>query len=119
MCGRRPRTIAPDLLSKSPRPPMFETVSDKKVMTDGTKTIEIYHMKGTSHNVANLLVFMPKEGLVFWGDGYNPPEGSDPRDFVRTPEQMIDLYRVITHEQSRREDDRARARRRREALSTI
>jgi len=92
----RPRTIAPDLLSKSPRPPVFETVSDKKVMTDGTKTIEIYHMKGTSHNIANLLVFMPKEGLVFWGDGYNPPEGSDPRDIVRTPEQMIDLYRVIT-----------------------
>jgi glyoxylase-like metal-dependent hydrolase (beta-lactamase superfamily II) len=92
----RPRTIAPDLLSKSPRPPVFETVSDKKVMTDGTKTIEIYHMKGTSHNIANLLVFMPKEGLVFWGDGYNPPEGSDPRDIVRTPEQMIDLYRIIT-----------------------
>ncbi len=37
----RPRTIAPDLLSKSPRTPTFETVSDKKVMTDGTKTIEI------------------------------------------------------------------------------
>lgn len=92
----RPRTIAPDLLSKSPRPATFETVSDKKVMTDGTKTIEIYHMAGTSHNVANLLVYMPKEGLVFWGDGYNPPEGSDPRDIVRTPEQMIDLYRVIT-----------------------
>ncbi len=92
----RPRTIAPDLLSKSPRPATFETVSDKKVMTDGEKTIELYHMKGTSHNVANLLVYMPKEGLMYWGDGYNPPEGNDPRDFARTPEQMIDLYRVIT-----------------------
>ena len=76
--------------------PRSETVSDKKVMTDGNKTIEIYFMKGTSHNVANMLVYMPKEGLVFWGDGYNPPEGNDPRDFGRTPEQMIDLYRVIT-----------------------
>ena len=74
----------------------FETVSDKKVMTDGTRTLEIYFMKGTSHNVANLMVFMPKEGLLYYGDGYNPPEGNDPRDFVRTPEQMIDLYRVIT-----------------------
>jgi glyoxylase-like metal-dependent hydrolase (beta-lactamase superfamily II) len=92
----RPRTIAPDLLSKSPRPAIFETVSDKKVMTDGTRTIEIYHMKGTSHNVANLLVFMPKEGLLYFGDGYNPPAGDDPRDPGRTPEQMIDLYRVIT-----------------------
>jgi glyoxylase-like metal-dependent hydrolase (beta-lactamase superfamily II) len=92
----RPRTIAPDLLSKSPRAAMFDTLSDKKVLTDGTRTIEIYHMKNTSHNVANLIVFMPREGLVFWGDGYNPPEGNDPRDLVRTPEQMIELYRVIT-----------------------
>ncbi|HMA74638.1 MAG TPA: MBL fold metallo-hydrolase [Xanthobacteraceae bacterium] len=92
----RPRTIAPDLLSKSPKPAAFETVSDKKVMTDGTRTLEIYHMKGTSHNVANLLVFMPKEGLLYYGDGYNPPAGDDPRDPARTPEQMIDLYRVIT-----------------------
>jgi glyoxylase-like metal-dependent hydrolase (beta-lactamase superfamily II) len=92
----RPRTIAPDSLSKAPKAATFETVSDKKVLTDGTKTIELYHMKGTSHNVANLLVYMPAEKLLFWADGYNPPAGDDPRDFVRTPEQMIDLYRAIT-----------------------
>jgi glyoxylase-like metal-dependent hydrolase (beta-lactamase superfamily II) len=92
----RPHTVVPDLLSKSPRPATFETVSDKKVITDGTRSIELYFMKGTSHQVANLLVFMPKEGLLYWGDGYNPPEGNDPRDLGRTPEQMIDLYRIIT-----------------------
>jgi glyoxylase-like metal-dependent hydrolase (beta-lactamase superfamily II) len=92
----RPHTISPDLLSKSPKAATFEAVSDKKVMTDGTKTIELYFMKGTSHNVANLIVYMPNEKLVFWGDGYNPPEGNDARDFVRTPEQAADLYRVIT-----------------------
>jgi glyoxylase-like metal-dependent hydrolase (beta-lactamase superfamily II) len=92
----RPRTIAPDSLSKAPKAAIFETVSDKKVLTDGTRTIELYHMKGTSHNVANLLVYMPAEKLLFWGDGYNPPAGDDPRDPVRTPEQMIDLYRAIT-----------------------
>jgi glyoxylase-like metal-dependent hydrolase (beta-lactamase superfamily II) len=92
----RPRTIAPDMLSKLPKPAVFETVSDKKVMTDGTRTIELYFMKGTSHNVANLLVYMPKEGLLYWGDGYNPTEGSEARDLARTPEQAIDLYRVIT-----------------------
>jgi glyoxylase-like metal-dependent hydrolase (beta-lactamase superfamily II) len=92
----RPHTVIPDLLSKSPRPATFETVSDKKVITDGTRSIELYFMKGTSHQVANLLVFMPKEGLLYWGDGYNPPQGNDPRDLGRTPEQMIDLYRIIT-----------------------
>jgi glyoxylase-like metal-dependent hydrolase (beta-lactamase superfamily II) len=92
----RPRTIAPDSLAKAPKAATFETVSDKKVLTDGTRTIELYYMKGTSHNVANLLVYMPAEKLLFWGDGYNPPAGDDPRDPVRTPEQMIDLYRAIT-----------------------
>jgi glyoxylase-like metal-dependent hydrolase (beta-lactamase superfamily II) len=92
----RPRTIAPDMLARSPKPAVFETVSDKKVMTDGTRTLELYFMKGTSHNVANLLVYMPSEKLLYWGDGYNPPEGNDPRDLARTPEQAIDLYRVIT-----------------------
>jgi glyoxylase-like metal-dependent hydrolase (beta-lactamase superfamily II) len=92
----RPRTIAPDLLSKSPKAATFETMSDKKVMTDGTKTIELYFMKGTAHNVANLIVYMPQEKLVFWGDGYNPPEGDQIRDPARTPEQAIDLYRIIT-----------------------
>jgi glyoxylase-like metal-dependent hydrolase (beta-lactamase superfamily II) len=92
----RPRTIAPDMLARSPKPAIFETVGDKKVMTDGTRTLELYFMKGTSHNVANLLVYMPGEKLLYWGDGYNPPEGNDPRDLARTPEQAIDLYRVIT-----------------------
>jgi glyoxylase-like metal-dependent hydrolase (beta-lactamase superfamily II) len=92
----RPRTIAPDQLSKAPKPALFETVSDKKVMTDGTQTLELYHMKGTSHNVANMIVFMPRHGLVYWGDGYNPPAGNEARDPGRTPEQSIDLYRVIT-----------------------
>ncbi|HEX3484215.1 MAG TPA: MBL fold metallo-hydrolase [Micropepsaceae bacterium] len=92
----RPRTIAPDLLAKSPKPPMFETVGDKKVITDGTQTLEIYHMENSGHNGANLIVYHPKAGLVFWGDGYNPPEGNDPHDFGRTPEYGIDLYRNIT-----------------------
>jgi glyoxylase-like metal-dependent hydrolase (beta-lactamase superfamily II) len=92
----RPRTVEPDSLAKAPKAATFETVRDKKALTDGTRTIELYHMKDTSHNIANLLVYMPAEKLLFWGDGYNPPQGADPRDTVRTPEQMIDLYRVIT-----------------------
>lgn len=91
----RPRTIAPDSLSKEPKEAMFETVADKKVMTGGGKTIELYHMKNTGHNGANLLVYMANPGIVFWGDGYNPPPGDNPIDPARTPEYGIDLVRVI------------------------
>ncbi len=73
-------------------------------------------MKGTSHNVANLMVYMPNEKLVYWGDGYNPPEGNDPRDFGAHPRADDRPLPGHHREQSRREDDRARARRRSEAL---
>jgi len=36
----RPRTIAPDSLSKTPKAAVFDTVSDKKVLSGGGKTIE-------------------------------------------------------------------------------
>jgi glyoxylase-like metal-dependent hydrolase (beta-lactamase superfamily II) len=91
----RPRTLAPDTLSKSPMPLMFETVDDKKVLSDETRTLEIYRLKDSRHNVANLMVFLPKEGLLYYGDGYNPPPGPDPRDPARTPEYGIDLYRNV------------------------
>jgi glyoxylase-like metal-dependent hydrolase (beta-lactamase superfamily II) len=90
----RPRTIAPDLLSKHPQEIHFDTVSDKKIISGSERNIELYYMKDTSHAKYNLLVFIPKEGLIYWGDGYNPP-GNSPLDIARTPEQGIDIYRVI------------------------
>jgi glyoxylase-like metal-dependent hydrolase (beta-lactamase superfamily II) len=92
----RPRTLAPDLLSKSPQPLKFETVSEKKVLTDGARTLELYHVKDSGHNVAYIMAYLPKEGLLYYGDGYNPPPGDDPRDVARTPEYGIDLYRNVT-----------------------
>jgi glyoxylase-like metal-dependent hydrolase (beta-lactamase superfamily II) len=92
----RPRTLAPDLLSKSPKPAVFETVSEKKVLTDGSRTLEIYHLRNFGHNPGMLMAYLPAEGLLYYGDGYNPPAGDDPRDPSRTPEFGIDLYRNIT-----------------------
>ena len=92
----QPRTIAPDLLAKEPKPPMFETVGEKKVITDGTRSLELYHLQNSGHNVATLIAFLPREGILYYGDGYNPPAGNDPRDPARTPECGIDLYRNVT-----------------------
>ena len=92
----QPRTIAPDMLSKNPKPPVFETVQEKKVITDGTRTMELYHLQNSGHNVATLIVYLPKEQLLYYGDGYNPPPGDNPIDPARTPEYGIDLYRNVT-----------------------
>jgi len=85
----RPRTIAPDLLSKSPMPLMFETVDDKKVLTDGTRTLEIYRLKESRHNVA-ISCLLPKERLLYYGDGYNPPPGAD-REIRRARPNMASI----------------------------
>jgi glyoxylase-like metal-dependent hydrolase (beta-lactamase superfamily II) len=91
----RPHTIQQDLLAKEPKMPMFETMTDKKVMTDGTQTLELYHVKGSGHHLGMIFVYSPRARAVYWGDGYNPPEGDDPRDPARTPEFGLDLYRNI------------------------
>ena len=91
----RPRTIEPDLLAKSPKPAMFETVSDKKVLTDGSRTLELYHLQDSGHNTATLIAYLPAERVLMYGDGYNPPPGDDPRDPTRTPEFGMDLYKNV------------------------
>jgi len=91
----RPRTIEPDLLSKNTKPATFETVTDKKVMTDGSRTLELHYLQGSGHNAATLIAYLPKERILMYGDGYNPPPGDDPRDPTRTPEYGLDLYNNV------------------------
>ena len=87
----RPRTIQPDALSKSPKPAVIETVGDKRVLSDSSRTLELYHMKNSGHNTGTLIAYLPKEKILMYGDGYNPPAGDDPRDPTRTPEYGIQL----------------------------
>ena len=60
----RPRTVEPDALSKSPKPVMIETVGDKKVLTDGSRTVELYHFNNSGHNTATLIAYLPKERIL-------------------------------------------------------
>jgi len=68
-----PHTIAPDKLSENPKKPKFETVAEKKVMTDGNHVIELYHQQDFGHNDGMLLVYLPKEKVLLEADGFNPP----------------------------------------------
>jgi glyoxylase-like metal-dependent hydrolase (beta-lactamase superfamily II) len=76
---RNPATIAPDKLARSPRAPMIEGMGDKKVITDGTKTIEVHLVKGNLHSEGLLMVYFPKERLLVQADAYAPrPAGAKP-----------------------------------------
>ena len=68
-----PHTLGPDRLQQSKKKPAFETVGEKKVMTDGNHVIEIHHVRGNGHNEGLLVAYLPKEKILIEADAYNPP----------------------------------------------
>jgi glyoxylase-like metal-dependent hydrolase (beta-lactamase superfamily II) len=76
---RNPATVAPDRLARNPRAPIIEGIGDRKVISDGTKTIEVHHVKGNLHDEGLLMVYFPKERLLLQADAYAPrPPGAKP-----------------------------------------
>jgi glyoxylase-like metal-dependent hydrolase (beta-lactamase superfamily II) len=68
-----PKTLNPDALAKAKKAPTFETLTTKKVMTDGNHVIELHHMSGNGHNEGLILAYLPKQKLLVEADAYNPP----------------------------------------------
>jgi glyoxylase-like metal-dependent hydrolase (beta-lactamase superfamily II) len=70
-----PRTLMTDTLAKNPRKAKFETVLEKKVYSDGTRTVEMYHVFPAPHSNGLIIAYIPKEKVLFQGDfSVNPGE---------------------------------------------
>lgn len=67
-----PRTINPDRLVRSNKPASFETFTDKQVLSDGVRSIEIHAIAGNGHNDAFALVYLPTEKILIEADAYTP-----------------------------------------------
>lgn len=67
-----PRTLNPDRLAQSQRKPNIEAVGDRKVLSDGTRTLELLWIKGNPHNDGILMAFLPKEKILIEVDVYTP-----------------------------------------------
>jgi glyoxylase-like metal-dependent hydrolase (beta-lactamase superfamily II) len=67
-----PHTLNPDKAQDNGRKPIVEAVGEKKVLTDGTHVVELYHMQRFGHHDGMLLVYLPKEKVLLEADGYNP-----------------------------------------------
>jgi hypothetical protein len=63
----------PDHLAKSGRKAVVEGVRDRRVLTDGTRTVEIRPITGILHADDMLLVYLPKEKFLIEADAYTPP----------------------------------------------
>jgi glyoxylase-like metal-dependent hydrolase (beta-lactamase superfamily II) len=77
----RPRTL--EDTAPTSNKPTIETVGDKRVLSDRTRTVELYHLPGHGHHTGQLMAYLPQERILMYGDGYNPPAG----DEIRTPER--------------------------------
>jgi glyoxylase-like metal-dependent hydrolase (beta-lactamase superfamily II) len=71
-----PRTLLDDALSRNPRRARIDTVADKRVYTDGTHTVEFYHIFPAPHSNALTIAYFPQEKIIFQGDfSVNPAQG--------------------------------------------
>jgi glyoxylase-like metal-dependent hydrolase (beta-lactamase superfamily II) len=66
-----PRTLAPDKMSQAKKKAIIEAVGEKKILTDGTHVIELYHVPNM-HNEGMLIAYLPKEKIVVEADLYTP-----------------------------------------------
>jgi glyoxylase-like metal-dependent hydrolase (beta-lactamase superfamily II) len=79
-----PRTLLTDTLAKNPKKAKFETVDEKKVYSDGTRTVEMYHIPGAPHSNGLIIAYIPKEKVLFQGDFSLPTmPGEEANDHIK------------------------------------
>lgn len=70
---KTPHSIFPDTLQKTPNAKgEVEGVQESREITDGSRKLEIYHMKGNLHSSAMLMTYLPKEKILTEGDPWTP-----------------------------------------------
>jgi glyoxylase-like metal-dependent hydrolase (beta-lactamase superfamily II) len=69
-----PRTLNPDRLALAKKAPALklETVTDKKVMSDKARTLELHLVKDNPHNDGILMAYLPAEKILVEVDLYTP-----------------------------------------------
>jgi glyoxylase-like metal-dependent hydrolase (beta-lactamase superfamily II) len=94
-----PRTLLDDTLAKNPKKAKIEVVAEKKVYSDGTRTVELYHVSPVPHSNGLMIAYIPKEKVLFQGD-FTVTPGQPANDHVKAlfpilEKLNLDFYRYI------------------------
>jgi glyoxylase-like metal-dependent hydrolase (beta-lactamase superfamily II) len=96
-----PRTLAPDNMAKANKEANFIPVKEKYVLTEGNRTLELFHENGSMHNGGMLIVYFPKEKILEEADDYTPdlpevpaPSGKRPAVFMANLLKQIQLLKL-------------------------
>ena len=68
----QPRTLRPDRLAGAPAAAKFETFTDRHVLDDGKRQVEVHQIAGSGHNDAYAMVYLPAERILIQVDAYAP-----------------------------------------------
>jgi len=80
-----PHTITPDKLAQSGKKATIEGVTGKRVLMDGTHTMELYVLQGNPHNAGMMVVYLPKEKILVNADLFTPPPANPPANAAPAP----------------------------------
>lgn len=86
-----PATIVPDAQSKAHKTPVFETVGDKHVISDGKRTVEVYNTTGDSHSNELSVVYIPAAKILIEADSYSAGPAGAPAPNPVPPDALV-LY---------------------------
>ena len=76
---KQPRTLNPDRLAKSKRQPALRTFTDKLLLDDAARPVELHAIRGSGHNDAFAMAWLPVEKILVEADAYTPtPAGAKP-----------------------------------------
>lgn len=70
----RPHTLKPDRLTRSGIRPKVDPVGERKTISDGSRTVELLHVPNPHAN-GHLLVYLPKEKILFTSDMFHVLQG--------------------------------------------
>jgi glyoxylase-like metal-dependent hydrolase (beta-lactamase superfamily II) len=86
----QPRTIRQDALAKSGKKPVIEGVDEKRVIGDGKRSVELYHLAGSNHVDSMLIAYLPKEKVLVEADVYTPAAAGAPAP--APTKEMLNLW---------------------------
>jgi glyoxylase-like metal-dependent hydrolase (beta-lactamase superfamily II) len=89
-----PRTLLDDVLAKNPKKARVETVSEKKVYSDGTRAVEMYHIYPAPHSNGLMVAYFPKEKVLFQGD-FSVTPGQPANDHVKALVPALEKLNLV------------------------
>jgi len=83
-----PRTVQPDKLALSGKKTVVEGMQEKRVLSDGTRTVELHLIQGTTHDDGIIMAYLPKEKLLVEADIYTPAPPNTAPPATPNPNQV-------------------------------